>query len=525
MKTAGVLLLAALAAVVVAGDVLVRVELKSDADIGAASALGVTFLDRFDGWCLARADRAGLARLTERFDCTVLDQDPATKRYVFVFVKPGFDRVRLAEFGTGLTEDKTGVLLRTDEDGVLGLNRLPVELYAVSMRPMYLGETASLASRIPDRRTVSDSLIWQLVNEVSQDSLKARLQRMVAFRTRYATTDSCRNAVNWMRRQFQFYGCDSTFLDTFSSSYAPNVVGVRTGKVNPRHIFVVTGHIDNTSETPDTFAPGSDDNASGSGLVIEAARVFAGVDFDNTVWFVGFSAEEQGLVGSDSFVHACRLRGDSIIAAFHSDMISYGRDDSLTVVHTTALPQTESLAQFFLAQADTFTSLQVKDTVVNEARSDHYSFWKYGYLAIRGRFHDETPMYHTTGDTIGPFHYVNCGTNNLPLYTEMVKAAVATVAKWAGASPRVGFEESHQPEAASAKLVVAPSIGRAPICIRLSSAAFEVSVYNSAGRLVRKLGAGKSLSWDGCDFSGAAVCPGVYYFRTAGSSSRFVLAE
>jgi hypothetical protein len=531
MKTAGLLLLATLAAVAAAGDLLVRVEMTSDADIGAASALEVTFLDRFDGWCVVRADGAGLARLTGRFDCTVLDRDPAGKRYVFVFVKPGFDRTRLAEFGTSLAEDKAGVLLRTDEGGVLGLNRLPVELYAVSMRPMYPGEAPSPAARIPDRRTVSDSLIRQLVNEVSQDSLEARLRRMTAFRTRYASTDSCRSAVNWMRQQLVTYGCDSTYLDTFLSSYAPNVIGVRTGRVNPRHIFVVTGHIDNTSETPTTFAPGSDDNASGSGLVIEAARVFSGVDFDNTVWFVGFSAEEQGLIGSDSFVYACRQRGDSIIAAFHSDMISYGRDDSLMVVHTTALPQTESLARFFLAQADTFTSLQVKDTVINEARSDHYSFWKYGYLAIRGRFHDETPMYHTTGDTIGPFHFANCGTNNLPLYTEMVKAAVATVAKWAGVSPRTGLAES-RPAPVASVVRIAPSVGRAPVCIRLTSASSEVSVYDASGRRIRILSAPQSplpnpysLTWDGRDFSGARVSPGVYYFRAAGPASRFVLVE
>jgi hypothetical protein len=370
------------------------------------------------------------------------------------------------------------------------------------------------------------------VHEVSQDSLEARLRRMVAFRTRYASTDSCRSAVDWMRQQLVTYGCDSTYLDTFSSSYAPNVIGVRTGKVNPRHIFVVTGHIDNTSEIPTTFAPGSDDNASGSGLVIEAARVFAGVDFDNTVWFVGFSAEEQGLVGSDSFVYACRQRGDSIIAAFHSDMISYGRDDSLTVVHTTALPQTESLARFFLAQADTFTSLQVRDTVINEARSDHYSFWKYGYLAIRGRFHDETPMNHTTGDTIGPFHYANCGTNNLPLYAEMVKAAVATVAKWAGASPRTGVAESRRPSAASAWIRVTPTVGRAPVLVRLSSPSSAVSVYDAFGRRIRTLSEPQSLlprpyslTWDGRDFSGARASPGVYYLRAAAASARFVLAE
>jgi hypothetical protein len=530
-----------LVAVGAAADLLVRVDFAAGLDARAVAASGVDVLFAPDGWCLARGDDAGVARLAEQFRCTVLDRDPATKRYVFVFARPGFDRARLAEFGSPLTADETGVLLRTSEDGVLGLNRLPVELYAISMRPLDLGQTLNSKPKTLNERAPSDSLIWTLVNRVSQDSLEARLRRIVAFGTRYATTESCRSACDWMRGQLATYGCDSTYLDTFTNAYAPNVVGIRTGKVNPRHVFAVTGHIDNTSESPLTFAPGSDDNASGSGLVIEAARVFQDVDFENTVWFVGFSAEEQGLVGSDSFVYACRQRGDSIIAAFHSDMISYGRDDSLCVVHTTALPQTESLARFFLEQADTFTSLQAKDTVVNEARSDHYSFWKYGYLAIRGRFHDETPMYHTTGDTIGPFHYANCGTNNMPLYTEMVKAAVATVAKWAGASPRAGVAEAKL-SAHSLRLTASPTVFRHSVRLRLEPAnprtrePVDVSVYDASGRLVRVLSLPRpptpdpySLTWDCRDIDGRRVGPGVYLFRLTGSDgsapAKAILAE
>jgi len=92
MKAAGVVLLAALAAAAAAGDLLVRTDLAPDADIATATEMNVVPLARFDGGCLARADRAGLARLTARLGCTWLDQDPATRRYVFVFVKPGLDR-------------------------------------------------------------------------------------------------------------------------------------------------------------------------------------------------------------------------------------------------------------------------------------------------------------------------------------------------------------------------------------------------------------------------------------------------
>ncbi len=506
-------------------DLLVRVNRSSNEDLAEVVATGADLLARFDGWCIARTDQPGFARLEDRFGCTVLDQNPGQKHYVFVFVEPGFDRTRLSGCGSVLTADPEGVLLRTTEDGILGLNRLPVELYRVSMRPMYIPEPRTAAAPVPRAEPVPDSLIWTLVNRVSQDSLEARLRRMIAFQTRYAPTESCYSAVGWMLEQFAAYGCDSTYPAGFRSGYAPNAVGIRFGKVNPQHIFAVTAHIDATSwQDPYNWAPGSDDNASGCGLVLEVARVCADVDFASTVWFIGFSAEEWGLWGSDSFLYKCWLRGDSILAAFNSDMISYGRDDSLTVVHTTSYPQTESLAQFFLAQADTFTSLQVKDTVIDVSTSDEYSFWKYGYLAIRGRYHDKTPNYHSAGDTIGPFHYADCGTNNLPMYTEMVKAVVATIAKWAGAMPAGIAEEP--PTARPVPVVsIVPSVGRAPVRISLSAVAQAVSVYNAAGRLVRRLGRGSLLTWDGRDGSGVPSAPGVYYVRSAGLSSRFVLVR
>jgi hypothetical protein len=519
MRTAS--LLALMSAVAMAGNLLLRLDAPP---VDVVQSGGVVLLDRFDGWVLATADERRLPALA---GATVLDRNPAAHRYVYAMPEGAFDRKLLAGCGTVLASDPTGVLLRVDEAGVLALNRLPVQLYAISQRQMYLAQTLNPEPGTPLAGMVDDSLVWTLVNKVSMDSLESDLRRFIGFGTRYATTESCRSACAWMRSQLASYGCDTTYLDTFTSTYAPNVVGVRTGKTNPRRIFVITGHIDNTSETPQTRAPGSDDNASGVGLVLEAARVFADVDFDCTVWFIGFSAEEQGLVGSDSFVYACRQRGDSIIAAIHSDMISYARDDSATIVFNSSMPETESLAHFFLAQADTFTALRVKDTIITSAMSDHYSFWKYGYPAIRNRYHDRTPMYHTTGDTIGPFHYANCGTNNLPLYAEVVRATVATVAKWAGAHQPTGVEENCGPQAARFKLTVVPTVGAAPVLVYLSPAVRALSVYDASGRLVCTLSTRRNASgvhWDGRDESGKDGGAGVFYFRAqgAGAATRFV---
>jgi hypothetical protein len=534
MKVAGVLLLAALAAAALAGDVLVRVDLGSDADTGAATALGASVLDRFDGWLLVRASTDDIAALSGRASCRVLDYDIESKRYVYAMVEPGLDRRRLAACGTVLTEDSEGALLRVTADGLRRLTTMPVELCGISTEPPRSSLAPRPQSFVPS--AVSDSLIWQLMARASQDSAEAVLRRLIAFRTRYATTESCMAASNWFRGRLAGYGCDSTYLDTFGiPDFGPtvNIVGVKRGSVNPNRVYVVCGHVDDTSEEPETFAPGSDDNASGCGLVLEAARMFQGVGFDCTVWFIGFGAEEWGLVGSDSFVRECWERGDTIVLAINHDMNSYGTAgrDSIRVVGKRANPPCSTWVDFYLAQADTFTDLKCRREIVDDQRSsDHHSFWKYGYAAIRDRYLDINPEYHTTGDTIGPYQYEWCGTNNIPMYTEAIKATVATVARLAGAHMDTTGVAAPGAVPTEPVLRVTPSVGRAPVLVRLWPPATGVSVCDASGRAVRSLpNAGPTVVWDGLADSGSRVGAGVYLFRltsrSRSSTAKVVLTD
>jgi len=549
VKAAGLLLLTALAAVAAAASLLVRVEIASDSDIETAAALNAACLARFDGWFLARVHTDGLSALSDRLHCRVLDSAVEGKRYVYAFVEPDFDRQRLYGCGAVLTEDREGALLCVTAEGIRKLTRMQVELCGVSTEPVRTSSAAGPSSFAPRPATPSsdsDSLIWQLMARASQDSAEAVLRRLIAFRTRYALTDSCWAASNWFRQKLVEYGCDSTYLDTFhipDVAASVNIVGVRRGRVNPNRIHIVCGHIDDASEIPETFAPGSDDNASGAGLVLEAARIFQGVEFDYTVWFVGFGAEEFGLVGSDTFARECRDRGDTIVLAINHDMDSYGTAgrDSIRVVGKRADPPCSTWVEYYMAMADTFTDLKcLREIVDDQGSSDQHSFWDYGYTAIRDRYLDRDPVYHTTGDTIGPYQFYWCGTNNIPMYTEAIKATVATVARLAGAHAETTGVSETGLVPRRAILSVLPTVGRAPVLVRLSSAYAAVSVYDASGRRIRILAEPQPLfpdhysgtsglrvvaCWDGRDLSGARVSPGVYYFRAAAASARFVLAE
>lgn len=503
----------------------------------ALTSLGVDVLMELDNWCLVRASDAALDRIGPGFE--LLDRSPEDRFYVLVTPARSFDRTALSAYGRVLTEDRHGLLLATTEERILELNRLPVALCRVPQEPMVIAGSGQQRPVLP---VTADSSVQSLVDRVSADSIRGFIERQVAFYTRYSTTDSCRAAMAWVRDQFAGYNCDSTALEVFRSSYAPNAIGVKRGRVNPQRIYIICGHVDNTSDYAPNRCPGSDDNASGTAAVLEACRVFSDVEFDNTVWFIGFSGEEQGLYGSDSFAARCYRRRDSIQAVLNFDMISYGRQnrDTLEIIGKRTNPNCEWLVDYFIAQADTFAALKVRKSMVNSAPySDHHSFWQRGYVAFCGIERDFTPMYHTIGDTIGPLYYTYCGTNNIPMATEAIKAAVASIAKLAGAHTTTGASEPERPARPGRIARVSPTVGSAPFIAEFASPGrpgARLEVYDAAGNLVRTLLRPFSLSaapalvaWDGRDEAGRKCSPGIYLFRlldgAAGSAAKAILAE
>ena len=226
------------------------------------------------------------------------------------------------------------------------------------------------------------------------------------------------------------------------------------------------------------------------------------------------------------------------MAMLNFDMISYGREnrDSLVVYGQSSNPNATWLADHYIAHADTFTTLKIHRVIQTElpANSDHYWFLRYGFPAMMGIERDFTPAYHTIGDTIGPLYYRYCGTNNLPLTTNTTRAAVASLARLAGATPSTGVAESPVRPRAAGLVAVRPSVGTGEFRLRLTAparAGSRLRVYNATGRLVRSLDiAGRAeAEWDGRDETGRRAAAGSYLFRlTDGrriTTSRVIVTE
>jgi len=85
-----------------------------------------------------------------------------------------------------------------------------------------------------------------------------------------------------------------------------NVIAVLPGTdpQKTQEILVIGAHRDHFGRQAGLLFPGADDNASGTAVILEVARVLAqaGVKVQRTVLFVSFSGEEQGLVGSRLYI-------------------------------------------------------------------------------------------------------------------------------------------------------------------------------------------------------------------------------
>ena len=209
-----------------------------------------------------------------------------------------------------------------------------------------------------------------------------------------------------------------------------NVIGEKTGRLNPDEIVLVTAHLDDMPSSG--RAPGADDNASGSVGVLIAAEVMASQYFEKTLRFVFFTGEEQGLLGSEAYAAMVAANGDNIVAVYNMDMIAWDGTDGPTLrIHTRTVGNPGYSAD--LAIATTFTDVVstyglsgVLTPIIDAdgiSASDHYSFWVEGYpavLAIEDDSDDFNPYYHSASDLRQNL--------NMVYFTDYVKASVGAVA-------------------------------------------------------------------------------------------------
>lgn len=176
---------------------------------------------------------------------------------------------------------------------------------------------------------------------ISADSLKAYILKMSTFKTRNSGSDTVSPvagigaARRWVYEKFGEF--DAQREDRLVVSYLQfdvnicgvgrhrNIMAILPGaKPANNGVILIEGHIDSRCAVLcDTacVAEGIEDNATGTALVMELARVMPAYTFENTIVFMATIGEEQGLIGAEAFAIYAQQKGIPIRAVLNNDVI------------------------------------------------------------------------------------------------------------------------------------------------------------------------------------------------------------
>jgi hypothetical protein len=206
-------------------------------------------------------------------------------------------------------------------------------------------------------------------------------------------------AAGWLAGQFAALGYEVRvqpfpFYRRGVSLVGMNVIATRPGM--PGYGVLYAGaHYDTVERIPgfDYGGPGANDNASGVGVLLDVARLYAVEPLTSTLTLIAFGAEEDGLVGSRYFVNQLPV-GARLLAYGMLNFDCVGIGDELRLYYHRMADR--EFAERLPISADRIERLQ-------HGGSDHAAFAEADIPSVLFNMHPESgvcgPEYHKPTDT------------------------------------------------------------------------------------------------------------------------------
>lgn len=424
-------------------EALVRITLQSRADLERIGTTGMMvyahlFSQSGQEYLLLPATAAQQSRLSALgFTITVLDSNTRRASYYLLNAQDAATLEEAGEVARILAQEDLTALVRATSEQAELLPALGAEIVALKLHPLRV--LAQPSNALPE--TIEpDPTVQEMIDQVSSEmvnnydgGLSGEWAVMIGgapytIQTRHTgQTEPIEKATQYAYEHFQSLGLPSSYHYYYLPNYGQrrNVVAEQIGLSQPERIFLITAHLDDMPSG--AYAPGADDNASGSVGVLMAADILSQYYFDCTLRYVLFTGEEQGLYGSYYYAQSAYNDGDNIEAVLNLDMIAYNSDAYPTLdLHSRSyIPGSTEISNLFVDVVEAYNIPLSPQVLVDNwlgDYSDNASFWEFGYPAILGieDYDDFTPYYHTTSDRLN--------TLNLTYFTDFIKAAVGTMA-------------------------------------------------------------------------------------------------
>jgi aminopeptidase YwaD len=380
--------------------------------------------------------------------------------------------------------------------------------------------------RVWTRLDTPDPNIAAMVAEVAWLGVSEKIQWLVDFGTRYSYASNHFIVADAIGDVFAGYGLDPVLRSfVYDSATMWNVEATQLGSVHPDSYVVICGHFDSFSGKPTVSAPGADDNGSGVAAVLTAAEILSQHDFEYSIRYICFAAEEQGLVGSQIYAAWAAAQNLDIVGVLNFDMLGYWTSGVPKDLEIEANESSLWLGEAIANAADLYTTAPYELHIFNGAWwGDHASFWTEGYAAVN---HEEAwdwydpdfnPAYHSIHDLL---EYVD------PDFTVgNIRVGVAALATLAGYIPEgTGIDQPATPVFTGGTLRAYPNPFDSRVAFSVSGlgdrASASIAVFDALGRRVAELpvaleNGGGTAAWRAAGEAALDIGAGVYFARVEG---------
>jgi hypothetical protein len=258
-------------------------------------------------------------------------------------------------------------------------------------------------------------------DQIDESRLRATVERLAGFNTRNTLSPGLTDAVSWLAGEYRKIPGLEVEVMKYTAPKGRRVPEdkevsqvIATLKGQDSRVIMVGGHLDSlnlrATDAATGRAPGANDDASGTALALEVARAMAAKKWKHTLMFVGFTGEEQGLLGSRALAQRAKKEGWIIDAVLSNDTVgsSGNKNGQKDEKHIRVFSeekdthQSRELARFIEWTSRSVPNFGVK-LVFRKDRfgrgGDHSPFNDEGFNAVRFvEVHEEYSRQHTPDD-------------------------------------------------------------------------------------------------------------------------------
>ena len=261
----------------------------------------------------------------------------------------------------------------------------------------------SLLTSTSTKAQVYNDYYNDIVTNVSEANILNDLTTFENFGVKEVGTVANNNTKDWIKTRYADLGYTDIVEQPFnvSGNLTNNIIITKTGTVYPNTFLIIDGHYDTIN------GPGTNDNGTGTVLILELARLLKDIDTEYSIKFIHFSGEENGLIGSQYYVNNTVIPENlDISLVFNIDEIggiNGMNNDTIVCERDESSPSTNNAASAAATEV-LANSIELYSSLLTEISyaygSDYVPFENNGEI-ITGLYEkNESPYPHTSNDTM-----------------------------------------------------------------------------------------------------------------------------